>query len=231
VANSQLCRADTPERTCLRVIRPESASPHKFIQALTTRCSQSVRRKLPNLPSAGVHRSRRHGYLKPPTTVQLSSIRTEIRSFAARVSPRIRRAPFQSRMRSVTIVVALKIEELYLQIRGRPAQRAIQAFASNRANEPFNEGVRQRHVRDSFDFLHVEDPKIPLPLMEPIQRIMVRADVCRRGLAARCSIEHPAQPHAIHDVPMYAKAHDATRALVHHDEHPVCAQDGRFASK
>ena len=30
---------------------------------------------------------------------------------------------------------------------------------------------------------------------------------------------------------MHAKAHDATRAVVHHDEHPMGAQDGRFASK
>jgi hypothetical protein len=50
-------------------------------------------------------------------------------------------------------------------------------------------------------------------------------------MAASRSIEHPAQPYAIDDAAMHAKAHDATRALVHHDEHPVCAQDGRFASK
>src|ERR1700680_70097 len=30
---------------------------------------------------------------------------------------------------------------------------------------------------------------------------------------------------------MNAKAHDTTRALVHHDENPVCPQDGGFASK
>ena len=30
---------------------------------------------------------------------------------------------------------------------------------------------------------------------------------------------------------MDGKAHDATRALVHRDQHPVCVQDGRFASK
>ena len=30
---------------------------------------------------------------------------------------------------------------------------------------------------------------------------------------------------------MHGTAHDATRAVVHHDEHPVRAQDGRFASK
>jgi hypothetical protein len=30
---------------------------------------------------------------------------------------------------------------------------------------------------------------------------------------------------------MHAKAYDATRALIHHDENTVAAQDGRFASK
>jgi hypothetical protein len=45
------------------------------------------------------------------------------------------------------------------------------------------------------------------------------------------SIEHPAEPHAINDAAMHAKAYDATRALVHHDENPVGAQDDRFASK
>src|ERR1700694_5338 len=60
---------------------------------------------------------------------------------------------------------------------------------------------------------------------------MVRAEVCGRGVAARGSVEHSTQPHAIHDAAVYAEAHDATRELVHHHEHPVCTQDGRFASK
>jgi hypothetical protein len=70
-----------------------------------------------------------------------------------------------------------------------------------------------------------------VPLVEPIQGIMVRTEVFRRGVASSRSIEHPAQRHAINDAAMHAKAHDATRALVHHDENPVCAQDDRFASK
>jgi hypothetical protein len=45
------------------------------------------------------------------------------------------------------------------------------------------------------------------------------------------SIEHPAQPDAINHAAMHAKAYDATGALVHHDDHPMGAQDGRFASK
>ena len=134
-------------------------------------------------------------------------------------------------MRSMAVIVTLEIEELHLQIRGRPEQGAVQTFAPNGADQPFNEGMGERHVRHRLDFPDVEDPQIRLPLVEPIQRIMIRAEIFRRGLASSRSIEHPAQPHAIHDAAMHAKAHDATRALVHHDEHPVCAQDGRFASK
>jgi hypothetical protein len=60
---------------------------------------------------------------------------------------------------------------------------------------------------------------------------MVRVEVGRRGVAARGSVEHSTQPYAIHDAAVNAEAHDATRELVHHHEHPVCAQDGRIASK
>src|SRR5262245_8127340 len=91
--------------------------------------------------------------------------------------------------------------------------------------------MRERRVRDRLDFLHVQDPKIPLPLAEPIQRVMVRADVGGRRVAARRSIEHAAQPNAVHDAAMHTKAHDAARELVHHDEHPMGPQDCRFAPK
>lgn len=68
--------------------------------------------------------------------------------------------------------------------------------------------------------LHVEDPKVPLPLMEPIQRMMVRADVCRRDVTAHRSIEHPAQRPTINHAALHAKAHNPTRAVVHHDRGP-----------
>ena len=60
---------------------------------------------------------------------------------------------------------------------------------------------------------------------------MVRADVGRQRIVPSRSIEHLAQPQAINHAVMYAKAHDPTGALVHHDEHPMGAQDRRFASK
>src|SRR6266849_7186078 len=60
---------------------------------------------------------------------------------------------------------------------------------------------------------------------------MVRTKVFRWSVATCRSVEYAAQPHAIHCTAVHSKAHDATRALVHHHEHPMGAEDGRFASK
>jgi hypothetical protein len=37
--------------------------------------------------------------------------------------------------------------------------------------------MREWHVRHGLDVLHAEDPQIGLPLIEPIQGIIVRAEV------------------------------------------------------
>jgi hypothetical protein len=50
-------------------------------------------------------------------------------------------------------------------------------------------------------------------------------------LATSGSIEHLAQRHTVYDAAVHAKTHDAPRPLVHHDEHPVRVEDGRFAPK
>jgi hypothetical protein len=116
-------------------------------------------------------------------------------------------------MRSMTVIVPLEIEELHLQIRGGPEESAVQTLAPNGANQPFNEWMREWHVRNGLDFLHVEDAQIRLPLMEPIQGIMIRAEILRWGLALSRSIEHPTQPDAVNDAAVHAKADDATRPL------------------
>jgi len=106
----------------------------------------------------------------------------------------------------MAVIVTLEIEELRLQIRRRPQQGAVQTFAPNGANQAFNEGMGERHVRHRLDFPDVEDAQIRLPLAEPIQGMMVRAEIFRRGLASSRSIEHSAQPHDIHDTAIHGKA-------------------------
>ena len=51
-------------------------------------------------------------------------------------------------------------------IRGRPEQGGDQTFAPNGANQPFNEGMGERHVRHRLDLPDVEDAQIHLPLVE-----------------------------------------------------------------
>src|SRR5262249_10813158 len=109
---------------------------------------------------------------------------------AARLSTRFRRAPVQSRMCAMTVIVALEIEELHLQIRSRPEERVVQTLAPNGANQPFDEWMRERHERHGLDFFHAEDSEIGLPLVKSIQGIMVRAEILRWGLRSSRSIEH-----------------------------------------
>ena len=155
------------------------------------------------------HASRRDRRLIQPTTVPAPAILTDTRACAAHVRAGFRRASAKPRVRPITVIVLLEFEELHLQVSDRPEERAVETFASNRSNQPFDEWMRERYVRHRLDFLHVEYPQICLPLLEPIQRIMVRTEVSRRSVASRRSIEHPAQRHAIHDAAVHAKAHDA----------------------
>ena len=53
----------------------------------------------------------------------------------------VRRSPLQCGVRSMIVEVSCEIEQLVFEIRSRPEQRAIEVFASNRANEPFDEGM------------------------------------------------------------------------------------------
>ena len=53
-------------------------------------------------------------------------------------------------------------------------------------------------------------PKIGLPLVEPIQRIMIRAEAFWQAVPANRSVEHAAQRHTINDAAVNAKTDDAT---------------------
>ena len=52
------------------------------------------------------------------------------------------------------VEVSREIEQLVFKIFSRPEQRAIEVFASNRANEPFDEGMGQGNTGDSLNLCH-----------------------------------------------------------------------------
>jgi hypothetical protein len=136
-----------------------------------------------------------------------------------------------NRMRPMLVVVLLERDELPLEISRGPEQHPIQTFAPYGPNQPFDDRMGARHVRHRLDFSDVEDPQVRLPLMKPIQPIMVRTEVGWQGLAGRRVIEHPAQRHSVQGTTVHPETDDATCPVVHHHEHPIRVEDGRFAPK
>src|SRR5215813_577098 len=129
------------------------------------------------------------------------------------------------------IKILLEIEELCLQIWRCPKERPIQALSSYRADQPFNERMRQRDIGYCLDFRYVQDAQIGLPLLKPIQRIVIRADVLGWRLSSNRSIEHSTKRQPVDDATLNTKADYPTCELVHHNENPIGSQYGRFTSK
>jgi hypothetical protein len=75
------------------------------------------------------------------------------------------------------VVVLLELDELPLEISPGPEQQAIQALAPYGPNQPFDDRMGARHVWHRLDFPDVLNPQVRLPLMKPVQRIMVRTEV------------------------------------------------------
>ena len=100
-------------------------------------------------------------------------------------------------MSSLEIIEILKIEQLRLEIGLGPEQDPVEVLAPNRPDQSFYEGMRKRHVRNNLDFGYLEYPKIGLPLVESIQRIMIRAEAFWQTAPANRSMKHSAQLHKL----------------------------------
>ena len=69
---------------------------------------------------------------------------------------------------SAAIIVMLELDELCLQVGCTPEQHSIEVLAPDGANDPLDERMRERDIRNGLDFDHFQDPKVGLPLMESI---------------------------------------------------------------
>jgi hypothetical protein len=116
------CAANT-ERTRIAGDPARIRIPARFHSgsAHTVAFNPSARRERRSCPGASVALTSRSDWrLIQPATVRLPPIRTDTRACTARVKARFRRAPGQPGMRSMTVIVPLEIEQLHLQISGRP---------------------------------------------------------------------------------------------------------------
>src|SRR5262245_21206024 len=100
-------------------------------------------------------------------------------------------------MGSVASIVMLELDEFRFQIGCGPEQGSVQELAPNCADESLHERMRQRDARNRLNFGHAEYAKIGLPLMESIQRIMIRAEGFRQSdlRMARWNIRRTAPLH------------------------------------
>ncbi len=104
-----------------------------------------------------------------------------------------------------------------------PEQTAV-VVQNKTADQSLHEGMRKRHIRHRFDLLHLEDPKVRLPLMKSIQWIVIGTHIFRRRLSMDRSNEHPTERNTINDAGLNSESNNATSVLVHHHQHPVCPQ-------
>src|SRR6478672_13829535 len=87
----------------------------------------------------------------------------------------------------------------------------------------------QWNVGDGLDFCHLEYPQIRLPLMEPIEWIVVGAQVLRRpALPSNGTVEHPTEGDTIDGSRMDAETNNPARIFIHDHQDPMGSQRCRL---
>ena len=104
------------------------------------------------------------------------------------------------------IVEVLEGHQFVFQVRRRPEQQLIHAFSSQRADQPFDKRMRQRHIRHTLHLGHLQHPQVGAPLVKPIQRVVVGAEARRTREPSNRMVEHAAQGAAIHGSSMDAQS-------------------------
>lgn len=87
-------------------------------------------------------------------------------------------------MRSVGIVERLERGEFSPEIRSSPERHLIKILAPQCADQPFHEGVRERHVGHGLDFPDLQHSQVRSPAMKFEERIVIGADMAGQGAAA-----------------------------------------------
>ena len=126
-------------------------------------------------------------------------------------------------MTTVTIVVSLEFAQLPRQIDCIPEEHAIKILAPNRADQSFNERMRNWDVRNWLDLFDLDHAQVGKPTVETKQRIVVGAQMPRKRPSGDYLVEHPANRHAAQVSALNAEADDPAREHVHHHHDPVAA--------
>src|SRR5207244_11253326 len=90
------------------------------------------------------------------------------------------------------VVIISEFSQLPHEVGAVPEKYLIQILAPNGADQPFDERMRNRHIRKRLDLLDLEDAEVGEPTVKAKQRVVIGADICRQRLAGDRVIEHTA---------------------------------------
>ena len=141
------------------------------------------------------------------------------------------RPPFQRGMSSMHVGEILEGFQLLFQVQRGPEQHSVHTLSPQRANQPLDKRMGHGDIRHTLDFGHAKHPQVGVPLVEPVQRIMIGAKACRTEWSSNRMAEHAAQGSAIHDAGMDTKADDPPGVVVHHHQDPMAAEQRGLAAE
>ena len=134
-------------------------------------------------------------------------------------------------MNSILVVVIREASKLSSKISRVPKEDVIKVFATDCSDQSLDEWMRLRRIGDGLDLIDLKDSKIRFPSLVAKQRVVIGAEILGNTLIRNDPIEHAAQSDPIDIAGMHTEADNASRELVHHDQHPVAIQQNRFTTK
>src|SRR6202030_1944892 len=89
------------------------------------------------------------------------------------------------------------IVQLARQVHGVPEKYPIKVLTPDRSDQPFDERMRDRSVRNRLDLLDLQHAQIGEPTVKAKERIVIGTEVFRLASPDGRAIEHAAPRHAI----------------------------------
>ena len=117
-------------------------------------------------------------------------------------------------MDTLGIVIVSEVIQFALQIGGVPEQDMIEELTPNGPDEPLDERVRERRVRNRFDLFNLEDTQVRLPLVIGEQRVIIGAQILGDTLLRNGVVEHAAKGSAVDVAGLDAETDDPPSELV-----------------
>ena len=78
---------------------------------------------------------------------------------------------------AIRVVIIAEFVQLLRQIYGVPEKGAIKVLTPDSSDQPFDEGMRDRSVRNRLDLVDLEHTQVGEPAVEAKQWVMIGAEV------------------------------------------------------